>query len=133
MWIAPHGDEPGFIHIITNRLLGMPDRRGNNRFDSFHKILLDDRVSLLFLVLGVAETLRVKGRAMLSHDMEMGKNVGGSERAPLALLVEVQEVFFHCSRAIRRSRLWDATRHVAPGTVPSVREIMAEIRARGEK
>ena len=122
---SPRGDGPGFVQVIDERTLLLPDQPGNNRLDTFHNLQADPRVALLFLVPGIAEMLRIRGRA----ELQIGNL---EERAPAALRIAVESVFFHCGRAIRKSGLWDPARHVLPHAVPSSREIMATIR-QGER
>ena len=94
--------------MIDDRTLALPDRPGNNRLDSLSNIVANPSVGLLFLVPGFDETLRVNGRARLTTDPDLLATLRVRDRLPrLAILVEVQEVFLHCAKALRRSRLWD--------------------------
>jgi PPOX class probable FMN-dependent enzyme len=117
---SPRGDAPGFVRLLDRKTLLLPDRRGNNRIDSLRNILADPRVALLFLIPGQGETLRVNGRCLLSSDPELCAELAASGKPPrLVLVVSVESVFFQCSRAVLRGRLWDAALHVAPGTLPT--------------
>jgi hypothetical protein len=123
---SPRGDQAGFVRVIDERTLLLRDRPGNNRLDTFQNLQTNPGVALLFLVPGIAEMLRVSGRAKL----EIGNL---EERAPAALRIAVESVFFHCGRAIQKSGLWDPARHAPPATVPSSREIMATLRQGGRR
>ena len=110
---SPRGDDPGFVRVADEKTLMIPDRRGNNRIDSLRNIVRDPRVSLLFLVPGVGETFRVIGRATISTDPELCESFIFAGKTPRSvIIVAVERVYFQCSKAIIRSRLWDA---VAPG------------------
>ncbi len=105
---SPRGDAPGFIKILNEKTLLLPDRRGNNRIDSLRNIIEDPRVALLFLVPGLGETLRVNGQAKISTDPTLLDQFSVDGKLPKTLLViQVESAFFQCSRAIRRSHLWD--------------------------
>ena len=106
--VSPRGDPRGFVKVLDDRTLAIPDRPGNNRLDSLANIVANPAVGLLFLVPGYDETLRVNGRARITTDPDLLASLQVQERLPrLAILVEVQEVFLHCAKALRRSRLWD--------------------------
>ncbi len=110
---SPKGDVPGFVRIIDDRTLAIPDRPGNNRIDNLRNIVFDDRVSLLFLVPGIGETLRVNGRAQISNDPELLISFAVDGRAPrTVIIVSVEAAYFHCSKAIVRSQLWDPSLHL---------------------
>src|SRR5690606_12881389 len=102
---------------------------GNNRIDSLRNILIDPRVALLFLVPGVEETLRVNGRATLSTDPELLARFATINDRPLrsVLVIHVETVFFQCSRAVVRSKLWDASNHIDRRSLPSVGQILSDI------
>jgi PPOX class probable FMN-dependent enzyme len=122
--ITPRGDAPGFVTIADERTLILPDRRGNNRLDALRDILEDDRVSLLFLVPGVGETLRVHGTARITTDpaLRAAHIAQGKEPATL-LVVSVRELFMQCAKALMRSRLWEG--RTRPAAVPSMGELLA--------
>ncbi len=124
---SPRGDAPGFVQVLDERTLLIPDRRGNNRVDSFGNIVASPGVGLIFMVPGIAETLRVNGRARLTRDPGLLAPTTVQERTPtLGLLVEVEEAFFHCGKALIRSKLWDPSTQVERGSFPSLGRIMAE-------
>jgi uncharacterized protein len=111
---SPKGDAPGFVRIIDERTLAIPDRPGNNRIDNLLNIVADPRVSLLFIVPGIGETLRVNGRAEISSDPELLQSFAVNGKPPrTVLIVAVEAAYFHCSKALVRSKLWDPARFVA--------------------
>lgn len=125
---SPRGDAPGFVRIVDDRTLALPDRPGNNRIDSLRNILRDPRVSLLFIVPGVGETLRVVGRAAISVEPELINSHRVDGKPPRSvLLVTIESVYFQCSKALVRSGLWDASRHVERSRLPSAGDILAAI------
>ncbi|HEV2605388.1 MAG TPA: pyridoxamine 5'-phosphate oxidase family protein [Microvirga sp.] len=126
---SPRGDEPGFVRVRDERTLMLPDRRGNNRIDSLRNVLSDPQVALLFLIPGVGETLRVNGRARISVAPDLLASFEVQGKQPRSVLViAVETVFFQCSRAIVRSRLWDPIeRKKRP--VPSAGEMLAALSA----
>jgi PPOX class probable FMN-dependent enzyme len=106
--VSPRGDPAGFVKVLGPQLLAIPDRPGNNRLDTLVNILANPTVGLLFLVPGFDETLRVNGQASLTTDPDVLSAMAINDRLPrLAILVQVTEVFLHCAKAFRRSRLWD--------------------------
>src|ERR1700731_4452373 len=103
---APRGDLPGFVQVIDERTLAMPDRPGNNRLDSLCNVIEDPRVALLFMVPGVGEVLRVNGRARITSDADWLTRFPVDGKLPkTVLLVSVESAFFHCSKAVVRSKL----------------------------
>jgi PPOX class probable FMN-dependent enzyme len=125
---TPRGDEPGFVRVADEKTLLVPDRRGNNRIDTLRNLVHDPRVALLFLIPGCSETLRVMGRAAISVDPALTQQFVMEGKAPrTVLVVAVEAVFFQCAKAIVRSKLWDASRHVDRKTLPTAGTILAEI------
>ncbi len=117
---SPRGDAPGFVRIIDERTLALPDRVCNNRIDSLRNIIANPHLALLFVVPGVGETLRVNGRGRISADAALLESFAVDGKLPrTVLLVDVDAVYFHCSKALARSRLWDPTRHVERSRLPS--------------
>lgn len=124
---SPRGDAPGFVQVLDDRTLLIPDRRGNNRVDSFGNVVASPGVGLIFMVPGIAETLRVNGRARLTRDSALLEPMAVQERTPtLGLIVAVEEAFFHCGKALIRSKLWDPATQVERGSFPSLGRIVAE-------
>lgn len=123
---SPRGDLAGFVRIHDPRTLMMPDRRGNNRADSLKNIIRDPKVALLFLVPGSGTTLRVNGRAHITIDPELCASftIEGKPARSVAV-IDVDAVYFQCARAIVRSQLWNAERHVDPKSLPTPGQILA--------
>lgn len=106
--VSPRGDPPGFVKVLDDRTLVIPDRPGNNRLDSLSNVLANPCVGMLFLIPGFDDTLRVNGRATLTTDPGLLSLMRVNDRLPtLAIVVQVDEVFLHCPKAFRRARLWD--------------------------
>lgn len=123
---SPRGDLAGFIRILDERTLLMPDRRGNNRADSLKNVVRDGRVGLLFLVPGSGTTLRVNGRAHVSAAPDLCASFAvDGKPARSVMVIAVEAVYFQCARAIVRSELWNPERHVAPGALPTPGQILA--------
>jgi PPOX class probable FMN-dependent enzyme len=125
---SPRGDAPGFVRVADRKTLMVPDRRGNNRIDSLRNIVRDPRVALLFLIPGIGETMRVDGRAALSIDPDLCASftVNGKP-ASCVIVVTVEHVFYQCTKAIVRSKLWDPARHVDRRTLPTAGTILAAL------
>ncbi|WP_410675766.1 MSMEG_1061 family FMN-dependent PPOX-type flavoprotein [Amycolatopsis sp. cmx-4-68] len=124
---SPRGDYPGFVKVLDERTLALPDRPGNKIADSFRNIAANDGVGLLFFVPGMRETLRVNGSAYVTDDPDVLARMRTEAKAPmLAIVVEVAEVYFHCGRALIRSRLWDPASQALAAELPSAGEIAAE-------
>ncbi|NBB57440.1 pyridoxamine 5'-phosphate oxidase family protein [Pantoea vagans] len=126
--VSPRGDPAGFIEIEDDYTLLLPDRRGNNRIDSLRNILNDNRVALLFLIPGIGETLRVNGTAAISTDPALLERFAVNNQQPKTVLrIQVESVFFQCSRAIIRSGLWNAETQIARQSLPSTGSILKQI------
>ncbi|HEY1856811.1 pyridoxamine 5'-phosphate oxidase family protein [Acidocella sp.] len=117
---SPKGDFPGFVRILDARTLAVPDRPGNNRIDNLRNIVVDSRVSLLFLVPGVGETLRVNGHAEITVDPELLATFKVDGKLPrTVIVVKIDAAYFHCSKAVMRSDLWNPEKHVERSLLPS--------------
>lgn len=126
--VSPRGDPPGFVAVEDSRTLLIPDRRGNNRIDSLRNLLHDPRIALLFLIPGVGETLRVNGRAEISVDPDLLSRFPAQGKLPRSVIVvHVEAVYFQCPKALVRSELWNADRHVPRTALPSAGAILAGI------
>ena len=126
--VSPRGDPAGFVRVHDEFTLLLPDRRGNNRIDSLRNVLHDSRVSLIFLIPGIGETLRVNGTASIQVDPGLLSTFSIDGKLPLSVLVvKVNAVFFQCSRAILRSRLWDPSKHRDRGDLPSPGTILGDL------
>lgn len=125
---SPRGDPAGFIVVENDKTLLIPDRRGNNRLDSLRNIVTDPRVALLFLIPGVGETLRVNGRAFVSVEPALLDRFRIDDKPPRSVVVvQVDAVYFQCSRALLRSQLWDANTHLGRDSLPSAGTILAAL------
>jgi uncharacterized protein len=125
---SPKGDAAGFVRILDNKTLAIPDRPGNNRIDGFRNIMRDPRIALLVLIPGVGETLRVNGRCAISIDPELMQSFAVGNKLPrCVLIVQIESIFFHCSKAIVRSKLWDEATKVDRKSLPSTGAIIAEL------
>lgn len=128
--VSPRGDPAGFVVVEDEKTLLLPDRRGNNRIDSLRNILAEPRVALLFLVPGVNETLRVNGSARISVDPALLQRFEVDGKQPRSvLIVDVQTVYFQCSRALLRSRLWDPATQIPRTALPSVGRMLSDLSA----
>ncbi|MGA3251640.1 MAG: pyridoxamine 5'-phosphate oxidase family protein [Paraburkholderia sp.] len=125
---SPRGDAPGFVRIIDEKTLAIPDRVGNNRIDSLRNIIVEPRLALLFVVPGVGETLRVNGRGRISNEAALLESFAVDGKLPrTVVLVDVDAVYFHCSKALARSRLWDPARHIERSRLPSTGSILKRL------
>jgi PPOX class probable FMN-dependent enzyme len=125
---SPKGDAPGFVHILDDKTLAIPDRPGNNRVDNLRNIVEDPRISLLFMIPGVKETLRVNGRAAITVDDDLRASFTVQGKLPRSvILITIDAVYFHCAKAIMRSNLWDHDAQIDPSQLPTGGEILTEI------
>lgn len=125
---SPKGDPAGFVHILDDKTIAIPDRPGNNRIDGFRNIMRDPRVALLFLIPGVGETLRVNGHADISIDPELMQSFAVNGKLPrCVMIVHIESIYFHCSKAIVRSKLWDKATKIDRNSLPSTGAIVAEL------
>jgi PPOX class probable FMN-dependent enzyme len=125
---SPKGDPAGFVRILDEKTLAIPDRPGNNRIDGFRNIIRDPRIALLFLIPGVGETLRVNGRASISIDPELMQSFAVNGKLPrCVLIIHIETIYFHCAKAIVRSKLWDESTKIDRKSLPSTGSIIAEL------
>jgi PPOX class probable FMN-dependent enzyme len=125
---TPRGDPPGFVRVADEKTLLIPDRRGNNRIDSLRNLIADPRIALLFLIPGCGETIRVNGRAAISTDPALCESFIFAGKTPRAVIVvTVDRVYFQCSKAIVRSKLWDPATRIDRATLPTSGTILAHI------
>jgi PPOX class probable FMN-dependent enzyme len=123
--VSPRGDAPGFVRVVDDHCLIIPERPGNRRLDTLTNILENPCIGLLFLIPGVVETLRVNGDAVLFRDEEILKRLKGNHPTPrIGMLVAVREAYLHCGKALIRSQLWEATNRVAPDGFPTLAEML---------
>ena len=125
--VAPRGDEPGFVHILDDTTLAIPDWPGNNRLDSSSNIVANPQVALLFLIPGVQETLRVNGTAEITTKGELlAQWERNGKRPRAALFVKVQDAFLHCGKALIRARLWDDDYKIDRAELPPYGEMLKD-------
>lgn len=123
---SPRGDAPGFVQVLDDRTLVLPDRGGNNRLDSMGNIVANPNVGLLFFVPGIGETLRVNGRARVVTDAELLTRLAVQGKAPTAIVVEVEQAYLHCAKALIRSRLWEEDYRLDRSTFPTLGRMLAD-------
>ena len=127
---SPRGDKPGFIRIHDDRTLMLPDRRGNNRIDSLRNVVRDPRVALMALIPGIGNAMRINGRAHLTADPALMASFAVDGKSPRTVMViQVQEIYFQCARALIRSGLWRADAQIDPKSLPTPGAILAEMSA----
>ena len=127
--VSPRGDPPGFVKILDDNTLILPDRRGNRRVDTMTNILENPQVGLIFFLPGYEETLRIRGRASLTRDAADLDGMAVNRKAPeLGIRVEIDTVFFHCAKALKRSRLWDPETQKAAEGYPKYAQIVRDQR-----
>ncbi|MGW4404215.1 pyridoxamine 5'-phosphate oxidase family protein [Nonomuraea sp. NPDC004702] len=125
--VSPKGDPAGFVHVIDDTTIAIPDRPGNRRADGFLNVLKNPHVGLIFLIPGRNETLRVNGRARLVREAPFfDEMVVKGHRPRLALVVEVEQIFFHCAKAFLRSQLWTPDSW-NPSVLPSHATLIKEV------
>jgi PPOX class probable FMN-dependent enzyme len=125
---SPKGDPAGFVHVLDDKTLAIPDRPGNNRIDGFRNIVRDPRIALLLLIPGVGETMRVNGRASISIDPDLLQRFPVNGKLPRSvMLIHVETAFVHCAKAIVRSKLWDEATKIDRKSVPSLGTMIAEL------
>lgn len=123
--VSPKGDRPGFVRVVDDVTLALPDRPGNNRLDGFENVLSNPHVGLIFMIPGFNETFRVNGSGEIRDDEDLlaGFEVDG-KRPKACLVVTVEEAFLHCAKALMRSRLWDPDARVPRDALPTTAEMM---------
>ncbi len=130
---SPRGDPAGFVQAPDSRTVLLPDRRGNNRLDSLRNIVRDPRVSLLFLIPGVGETLRINGQGRIGADPELLARFEVKGRLPRSVLsVAVDRVYIQCPKALIRSRLWDPETRAPRASLPTLGQIMQALDTQDE-
>jgi len=132
---TPRGDAPGFVTVLSDLTLAIPDRTGNKRVDTMLNLTENPRLGALFLVPGVNETLRVNGRARISLDPVLMAGMAVNGKLPNAVtLIDVEEVYFQCAKALIRSDLWNPEKRVPKGTFPSLGRVLADqIKGKGDE
>jgi PPOX class probable FMN-dependent enzyme len=127
--LSPRGDRPGFVQILDDETLLIPDRPGNNHLDSIENIIANPNVGLIFFVPGSEETMRVNGRARVVDDPSLLAATELNGKAPkVGIEVSIGEVFVHCPKALKRSRLWDPSQHADRASLPYLGRLILEQR-----
>ncbi len=123
--VSPKGDPAGFVMVLDNKTLAIPDRLGNNRLDTFENLLVHPEVGLFFVIPGNGDTLRVSGKGKIVRDTALQNKLAVKDKAPnLVLIVAVEEAFLHCPKCIIRSRLWKPDQWPDRSDVPTLAEAM---------
>jgi uncharacterized protein len=131
--VSPKGDAPGFVRILSETQIAIPDRLGNRRADTMLNILENPQVGLLFLIPGMPETLRVNGSATLYSDASLLDSLAMHGKRPqVAIVVETREVYLHCGRSLLRSGLWNAETWPQREALPSAAQIFADHMAQAD-
>ena len=126
--VSPKGDAPGFVHVLDDHHLAIPDRLGNNRLDGLRNVVDNPHVGLIFFIPGREDTLRVNGRATISRDEALLERLAVNGKRPqTALVVEVEQTFMHCARAFKRAGLWQPERWPDASAVPSMQRMIWDI------
>jgi PPOX class probable FMN-dependent enzyme len=129
--VSPRGDAPGFIRVIDDRTIAIPDRPGNRRVDTMSNITgnPEQSVGLIFLVPGVDEVMRASGRAQVMRDPALLAEMAANGKVPkLAIVIALDEVYFHCGKALKRARLWDPAMRIARNQFPSMAQLVLDQR-----
>jgi PPOX class probable FMN-dependent enzyme len=125
--VSPKGDVPGFVLVLDDKHLVVPDRPGNRRLDGMRNLVENPHIGLIFLIPGREETLRVNGRAWIVQDEELLERTAAMGKRPkVAIGVEVEECFLHCAKAFKRSKLWQAQQWPAPSAVASMAQMLLD-------
>ena len=125
--LSPRGDPPGFVHIVNDRSFVIPDRPGNNRLDTMANIVANPNVACLFFIPGFEDTLRVSGKAAITDDEDLLKHCIVTGKQPkVGILVTVEEVFLHCAKALKRSKLWHDDYKQDRSQMPSIARIILD-------
>jgi hypothetical protein len=125
--ISPKGDTPGFVDIIDDKTVAVPDRRGNNRLDGLSNLIDNPAIGLIFFLPGMNETLRLQGQAEIRDDADLLERFTIKGKPPSTVtVIKVQELYFHCAKALMRSNLWDPANHIDRSTWPSIGQIIKD-------
>lgn len=131
--VSPKGDYPGFVRVLDDKTLAIPDLPGNNRLDTLTNMLNNPQVGLIFMVPGMNETLRVNGHVRLVRDADLLERLAFEGKRPkLAIVVDIEEVFSHCPKAFLRSKLWAVESQIDRRELPSFAAILRDHAALGE-
>ncbi|AIQ18667.1 phosphohydrolase [Paenibacillus sp. FSL H7-0357] len=125
--VSPRGDAPGFVLVLDDNHLVIPERPGNRRMDSLRNILSNPNAGLIFLIPGLEETLRVNGHAYIVRDEELLVRMESHGRMPLVgIVIEVEECYMHCAKSLKRSSLWNPDSWIAKAELPNVAQVISD-------
>ncbi len=125
--VTPKGDKPGFVTVLDDATIAIPDRPGNNRLDTWENVLVNPAVGLLFLIPGMNETLRINGTGRITVDGTLRERLSAEGKAPLSVLVvEIRAVYMHCAKAFMRSQLWQPETWQPRSAMPTLGEILKD-------
>ena len=125
--VSPKGDAPGFVKVLDDKTLLIPDRPGNNKVEGFGNIVENPKVSLIFFIPGIMETMRVHGTAEIVRDTELLEHGKVGTKLPAtATLIKVTKAYMHCGKALIRSELWDPGKHIAKGIIPPFGQVIKD-------
>lgn len=125
--VTPRGDQPGFVQVLDEETIAIPERPGNQRMDTMVNILSNPDVGVLFFVPGFEDMLRINGKAWITRAPAVLEAASVNGKTPrLAIAVRAEEIFFHCAKALKRSRIWDPATHLDRKTMPSLARIILE-------
>jgi PPOX class probable FMN-dependent enzyme len=125
--VSPRGDAPGFVRVIDDATIAIPERPSNRRADTMLNVLENPRLGMIFIIPGLEETLRVNGRAAIARDAELLASMEHRGKIPkLAIVVEVEEVYFHCAKAFKRSALWNSETWPDKSALPSLARVLVD-------
>jgi len=124
---SPKGDHPGFVQVIDDETVAIPDRPGNNRLDTMENILVNPAIGLIFFIPGVNETLRINGTAAISDDPDLLQRFEVNGKLPKTVfVVKAQEVYLHCAKALMRSKLWSPDAQAPERPIPSMAQMLRD-------
>lgn len=125
---SPRGDPPGFARLLDEHTVAIPDRRGNNRIDNLRNLVVDPRASLLFLIPGIGETIRINGRGYIVTEPELRASFEMQGKVPATvILVKVDTIYFQCPKALVRSKLWQAESQIVRSELPTTGQIISTL------
>ena len=125
--VSPRGEAPGFVQVLDDETVAIPDRPGNNRLDTLGNILDNPAVALIFLIPGMDEVLRINGLAEIRDDDDLRQRFAVKDRLPATVLVvKIKQLYLHCPKAIMRAGLWDAATHIDRKTLPTLGRMIAD-------
>ncbi len=125
--VTPKGDRPGFVEILDETTIAIPDRPGNNRLDTLENLLLDPAIGLLFLIPGMNETLRINGAAKITADQALRERLAHDGKPPLSVIVvEIKAAYMHCAKAFMRSELWKPESWPDRSKLPTLGQILKD-------